>query len=247
MRNEIETKAVIVPSDISSFTNNTTDNNHKISPFMKLSWEQQKSAFSKKSVEKYHPMLIRFCLSLATKSGSAYDELRNSNVLVLPSRRTLRDQRNAIKPTFGFNPKVIAELCSLTKDFSNLQRYICLAFDEMKIQSNLVYDKYSGELIGYVDLGDPDINCTTFVKDDELSTHALVYYECGIATDLKFCLSYFATNGIKLYQIMSTFWRAVSILEITCQLKVIAAVSDGASPNRKFYRIHTFMDALLTK
>ena len=91
MRNEIETKAVIVPSDISSFTNNTTDNNHKISPFMKLSWEQRKSAFSKKSVEKYHPMLIRFCLSLATKSGSAYDELRNSNVLVLPNRRALRD------------------------------------------------------------------------------------------------------------------------------------------------------------
>ena len=182
---------------------------------------------------------------MATKSRSAYDELRNLNVLVLPSRRPLRDSRNAIKPTVGFNPKVIAELCSLTKYFSNLQKYICLAFDEMKIQSNLVYDKYSGELIGYVDLGDPDINYTTFVKDDELATHALVYYVRGIATDLKFCLSYFATNGIKSYQIMSTFWRAVSILELTCQLKVIAAVSDGASPNQKFYRIHKFMDSLV--
>ena len=97
--------------------------------------------------------------------------------------------------------------------------YICLAFDEMKIQSNLVYDKYSGEQIGYVDLRDPYINYTTFVKDDELATHALVYYVRGIATDLKFCLSYFATNGIKSYQIMSTFWRAVSILELTCSLK----------------------------
>ena len=135
--------------------------NHKISPFMKLFWEQQKYAFSKKSVGKYHPMIIRFCVSLATKSGSAYDELRNSNVLVLPSRRTLRDYRNAIKPTVGFNPKVIAELCCLIKDFSNLQRYICLVFDKTKIQSNLVYGKYSGELIGYVDLGDPDINYTT--------------------------------------------------------------------------------------
>ena len=188
MRNEIETKAVNLPSDISSF-NNTMDNNYKISPFMKLFWGQQKSAFSKKSgVGKCHPMIIRFCLSLATKSGSAYDELRNSNVLVLPSRRTLRDYRNAIKPTVGFSPKVIAELGSLTKDFRNLQRYICSAFDEMKIQSNLKYNKYSGELIGYIDLGDPDINCTTFVKDDELATHALVYYIRGIASELKFCL-----------------------------------------------------------
>ena len=242
MINEIKTKAVNLPSDISSFINNTMDNNHKISPFMKLIWEQQQSAFSKKSVGKDQPMIIRSCLSLATKSGSAYDELRNSNMLVLPSHGTLRDYRNAIKPTVGFNPKIIAELCSLTKDFSNLQKYICLAFDEMKIQSNLVYDKYNGELIGYVDLGDPDINYTTFVKDDELATHALVYYVRGIATDLKFCLSYFATNGIKSYQIMSTFWRAVSILELTCQLKVIAAVSDGVSSNRKFYRIHKFMD-----
>ena len=188
MRNEIKTKAVGLPSDISCFINNTMDNNPKVSPFMKLLWEQQKPAFSKKIVEKYHPMIIRFCLSLATKSGSAYDELRNSNVLVLPSRRTLRDYRNAIKPTVGFSPKVIAELGSLTKDFRNLQRYICSAFDEMKIQSNLKYNKYSGELIGYIDLGDPDINCTTFVKDDELATHALVYYIRGIASELKFCL-----------------------------------------------------------
>ena len=110
----------------------------------------------------------------------------------------------------------MAKLCSLTKDFSNLQRYICLAFDEMKIQSNLVYDKYSGELIGHVDLGDPDINHTPFVEDDELATHALVHYVPGIATDLKFCLSYFATNGIKSYQMMSTLWREVSILELNC-------------------------------
>ena len=52
MRNEIKTKAVNLPSDISSFINNTMDNNHKISPFMKLFWEQQMSAFSKKSVGK---------------------------------------------------------------------------------------------------------------------------------------------------------------------------------------------------
>ena len=152
VRHEIKTKAVNLPSAISSFINNKMDNNYKISPLMKLFWEQQKSALPKKSVGKYHPMIIRFCLSFAAKSGSAYDELRNSNVLVLLSRRTLTDYRNAIKPTVEFNLKVIAELCSLSKDFSNFQKYICLAFDEMKIQSNLEYDKYSGELIGYVDL-----------------------------------------------------------------------------------------------
>ena len=102
---------------------------------------------------------------------------------------------------------------------------ICLAFDEMKIQSNLVYNTYSGKLIGYVDLEDPDINCAFFIKDDELATHVLVYCVRGIATDLKFCLLYFAASGIKPYQIISTFWRAAPVLKLTCQLKVIAAVS----------------------
>ena len=94
-------------------------------------------------------------------------------------------------------------------------------------------------------MGDPDINYTTFVKDNEIATYALVYYVCGIATDLKFYLSYFATNGIKSYKMMTTFWRVVSILELTCQRKVIAAVSDDASPNPKFYRILKFMDPLV--
>ena len=40
------------------------------------------------------------------------------------------------------------------------------------------------------------------------------------------------------YQIMDRFWRAVCILEDTCELHVIAAVSDGASSNRSFYKMH---------
>ena len=36
LRNEIKTRAVNLPSDISSFINDTMDNNHKIRPFMKL-------------------------------------------------------------------------------------------------------------------------------------------------------------------------------------------------------------------
>ena len=41
---------------------------------------------------------------------------------------------------------------------------------------------------------------------------------------------------------MTTFWEAAAILELTCHLPVIAAVSDGASSNRKFYRMHDLLD-----
>jgi len=41
---------------------------------------------------------------------------------------------------------------------------------------------------------------------------------------------------------MPLIWEAVCILELTCNLWVVAASSDGASPNRSFYGMHTALD-----
>ena len=69
-----------------------------------------------------------------------------------------------------------------------------------------------------------------------------MYYVRGLASDLKFALGYFAKINIYSFQIMSTFWEAISILEYTCNLPFVAAVSDGASQNRTFYRMHSGLD-----
>jgi hypothetical protein len=45
--------------------------------------------------------------------------------------------------------------------------------DEMKIQSNLVFDKLSGDLIGFIDLGDP---MTRMSDEDPIASHALGDY-----------------------------------------------------------------------
>ena len=66
----------------------------------------------------------------------------------------------------------------------------------------------------------------------------LFFYVRGLATELKFCAAYFATTGVTSYQIMPLFWKVVSLLEICCSLQVVATVSNGASFNRKFYRMH---------
>ena len=112
----------------------------------------------------------------------------------------------------------------------------------MKISSNLVFDKHSGELIGYMDLGDPDGNFATLEKEDNLATHALSFFIRGLATDLKFNFAYFATDGVTAIQLFPIFWEAVGILELECNLWVIAATSDGATPNRRLYRLHKLLD-----
>ena len=63
-----------------------------------------------------------------------------------------------------------------------------------------------------------------------------------MCTNFKFCLAYFATNGVTSAQMFLIFWEAVGILEMQCNLWVIAVTSDGASPNRRFYRMHKLLD-----
>ena len=103
---------------------NIMETNQNSSPFMKLFWEQQKEyAKGNPRAIRYHPMVIRFCISLAAKSGSAYDELRSSGIHILPSQRTLRDYTNFIKPSVGFNPQVTTELCKESANLNGFQRY----------------------------------------------------------------------------------------------------------------------------
>ena len=177
------------------------------------------------------------------KSPSAYQHLRydekeGTGVLVLPSQRTLRDYRNFIRPKRGFNADIITELTKKTANFSNEEKFVVISFDEMKVQEDLVWDKHTNELIGFVDLGDPAMNFSTFKEADKIATHVLVFLIKSVVNPLSYSLATFATTGVTSSQLFMLFWRAVAILEMTCSLKVIAVTCDGASPNRSFYRMH---------
>lgn len=81
--------------DLISIFSNVSDN--EILNFKNLFWEeQQKYLQQNKTGRRYHPMIIKYCLSLAAKFSSAYSELRydsktGNGVLVLSSLRTFRN------------------------------------------------------------------------------------------------------------------------------------------------------------
>lgn len=246
MREAIEKHSGIVDDELSTDFQTLFSgcNQSDVPPFMKLFWDEQQKYIksSCSSSVRYHPMIIKFCLNLAAKSSSAYSDLRydqksGSGILVLPSLRTLRDYKNYIHPTRGFNPAVIKDLEKKTANFSGPERFVSILFDEMKIQEDLVWDKHSGELIGFVDLGDINTNYATLENVEELATHILVFLVKSIVNPLSYSFASFATTGITAHQIMPIFWKAVSYLE-QINLKVIAATADGASPNRRFFRMH---------
>ena len=41
-------------------------------------------------------------------------------------------------------------LIDQTKDYFDVERYVCLMFDEMKIRSNLVFNKNTEELLSLI-------------------------------------------------------------------------------------------------
>ena len=55
-----------------------------------------------------------------------------------------------------------------------------LVMDEMKLESTLVFDKYSGDLIWFVDLGDPMTNYASLAEEDVMATHALAFLVRGL-------------------------------------------------------------------
>ena len=125
-----------------------------------------------------------------------------------------------------------------TKDFTDSERYATILIDEMKVQEDLVWNKSTGELIGFVDLGDEQVNESLFEDRQILATHIIVFMVKNIKNPLSFSFANFATDGASSHQIFSLFWKAVSILEVSCKLKIVAAVADGASVNRRFMQMN---------
>lgn len=104
----------------------------KVSPFMKFFWEEQQKYIQASSTGvRYHPAIIRYCLSLLSKSSSMYDDIRynektGTGFLILPSQRRLRDYKNYIRPERGFNKHIIEELKQKTSvTLKNMSSY-CL-------------------------------------------------------------------------------------------------------------------------
>jgi hypothetical protein len=79
--------------------------------------------------------------ALHGKSAAAYRELQESGALILPSERVLCDYNKYFKPKAGIDLENIESLCEKAATLTGIQRYLVLVMDEMKIQSNLVFDK----------------------------------------------------------------------------------------------------------
>ena len=119
---------------------------------------------------------------------------------------------------------------------------VALVLDEMKIKEDLVYDKHSANIIGYVNLGNTEQQLLSLEQEDkvgvsQVATHMLQFMVHGICMNLDYPVAHFATNNLSSEQMYPIVWDVVSQLE-AIGLKVMVITADGASPNRKFFHMH---------
>ena len=174
--------------------------------FPRLFWKQQLQAAQLKNAKsmRWHPFMIRleeivsitlkiannnnynrWCLYLHHLSGKGYELLRDSGCLQLPTSRTLRDYTHYNTTTIGFSSSTDAELFKLTSGCEAWQKMVVVTMDEMYICEGVVYDKHTGEMIGFTDMGDITNHLqrythrysSTLIVDYKLrSTHNNTYY-----------------------------------------------------------------------
>ena len=186
--------------------------------FTSMFWEEQKKAFaSKKGGMRWHPMMIRFAILIHSQSPSTYRTLREAGAVRLPAESTLRDYTNVLHPQTGFDLNVFLELKKVAEPLLENERWVVLLHDEISIKEDLVYDRVTGELVGFVN---PSGSNGTTGEESRLATHALIFMAVGVTSNIKMSLGYFPTVTATSDQIMPWFWQAVGLLETVCNLKV---------------------------
>ena len=222
---------------------------HAGGSFRRVFWEQQVQALKTKNLRqmRWHPALINWCLHLKFKSSGAYHALRSTSVLNLPSERTLCDYAHFVRGTIGFSTEVNEQLVKEAAVTEEKDKYVVLVMDEMKIREELVFDKHSCSLKGFVDL--VEINdVLTHVESEcksekevlttSVATHMLQFMVRGIFTSLAFPYAHFPTRGATANELFPLFWDPVRNLEM-CGFKVMAFTGDSAAANRKLFKMHS--------
>ena len=94
------------------------------------------------------------------RSSGAYEALRSSGCLWLQSQWTFRDCTHYVQASTGFSTEVDRMLMQAAAVDICPEREKCtiLLLDEMHICKDLVFDKHTGAMIGFANLG--DINVT---------------------------------------------------------------------------------------
>ena len=218
--------------------------------FLRVLWEQQMQYHrcKDKCGIRWHPLIIRFALNLKYLSSNAYKAVKG--FISLPSERTLRDYTHWTEFKAGSSAAVMERLKQDMKygDLTPSQKKMALSLDEMKIRKGLVFNNHTGLLSGFVDLGkvNQELEClaTSIGTTDSVPPTELKPAEQMLVLMVRpvfkpsfsFPVAQYPSANLKGEKIYPIVWETIESLELH-GFHVVSITSDGAAPNRRFYRL----------
>jgi len=197
---------------------------------------------------RWHPTILRFALLLKSTSTAAYRAVADSGLITLPSERTLFEYSHASEAKEGVTKEKLDRINrrlneKYPKDY---QRWFMFIMDEIHVNKKLVYQKSSGEMIGYVKMSDAERELSDFeaeLKGDAtprpvLASKVLTFVVNGVANGIcEVVASYPTHDSLDANVIYDKVWETIGALERS-DIWIIGIVGDGAGPNRAFFALH---------
>ena len=172
--------------------------------------------------------------------------LHQSGCIQLPSQRTLRDYAHYISTCIGFSAEIDQSLISSLDLSIEQNRYVVLVMDEVHVKADLVYDKFEGKLIGFVNLGETNNHLLDFenalagssdVTDCPLANSMFVLMVKGLFSHINFPYAQFTCHTLTEL-LVDPVSEAISHLERQ-GIHILALTCDGASSNRRLWKMHS--------
>ncbi|KAI9550903.1 hypothetical protein GHT06_001750 [Daphnia sinensis] len=184
-------------------------------PWSCFMMDQMKNKTKKsKNGYRWHQEVIRQCIILQARSPGAYECLRKSGMVILPSPKTLRSYLGSSTMDVGVTDIVKEAMKAKIEELGGgLGIHVNIALDEVAIKPNETYVKHADKLVGHVDMAG-----IVEAKDKEkLANKLLTFAINGLANSFCIIVGYFLVNKMTAEE--------------------LSAVADNASTNTKMFKM----------
>lgn len=182
--------------------------------------------------QKYDEVIRSFAMTLHFYSSKAYEFVRKTFNLALPSQRVIRSWFSNIPCEPGFSQPAFDSLRAKVADYRTRgQPVLCsLMYDEMSIKKHI--DLFDGKSWGYVNVG------TNIMEDDrrQYATEAFVLMVVAVNAHWKLPIAYFFIDGLNAEERANIVNEALIKLH-ECGVTVTSLSCDG--PNVNFTMMRT--------
>jgi hypothetical protein len=206
---------------------------------------------------RYEAEWLLECLLLRIKSPTAYEHLKRTGILPLPSKETLRRLVSGMSCHFGFNSVALQAMGKVLEGKSLKDRLVVISMDEVAMLPSLEFNTESLVFDGFTRLKDDPVlnreellerlggseaenNENPEVKMSEnvtLADHCLVFMVRPLLDKWIQPFGVFASRGAASGEDLYRLLMAAIIRLEVMGARVLVVVSDGAATNKKVWTL----------